>query len=380
MVPSRYTAEINLEEVNSSHALAILDVPPGSLVLDIGSADGAVARRLVERDCRVVGIEVDPDAARAAERYCERVVIGDIEQLDLAAAVDGREFDVVLLLDLLEHLRDPLPVLRAAAERLGPGGRAILSVPNVAHAALRLQLLAGSFEYTETGLLDRTHLHLFDRAALERLVAQAGLTVVDRMRTSAGLTETEIPIDPDAFPAETVQLALSGEDADTYQFIYVVAPGQLRIEGRGMVSLGEALQRRAREADRVRAEAEAYVRVLEARIAELELEFEHKSQAEQQTRERATWIEQELNRRMGEIEHHHEQLEYLKLQLAIKDEQLSALQAELAPMRARADQLEQKLGSARHLVVYRASAVTKRVPAVHRVLKRAADRVRDGRG
>ncbi len=379
MAPLRYTADINLEEVNTSHALAILDVPPGSLVLDVGTADGSVARRLVERECRVVGIEVDPDAASAAERYCERVVIGDVETLDLAAAVDGREFDVVLLLDVLEHLRDPLSVLKAAANRLRPGGRAILSVPNVTHAALRLQLLTGSFEYTETGLLDRTHLRFFDRASLERLVAQAGLTVVDRMRTSAGLTQTEIPIDPDAFPPETVELALSGEDADTYQFIYVVTPGPPRAAGREMVSLGEALQRRAREADRVRAEAQAYVRVLEARVAELELETSSKGQAEADARERAGWIEAELNRRMEEIEHHHEQLEYLKLELAIKDEQLSALQAELAPIRARADQLEQKLGSARRLLLYRASSVTKRVPLVHRVLKRMADRVRYGR-
>ena len=380
MAPSRYTADINLDEVNTSHTLAILDVPPGSLVLDVGTADGSVARRLVERECRVVGIEVDPDAASAAKRYCERVVIGDVETIDLAAAVDGLEFDVVLLLDVLEHLRDPLPVLKAAANRLRPGGRAIISVPNVTHAALRLQLLTGSFEYTETGLLDRTHLRFFDRGSLERLVAQAGLTVVDRMRTSAGLIETEIPIDPDAFPPETVELALSGEDADTYQFVYVVTAGQPRAAGREMVSLGEALQRRVQAADRVRAEAEAYVRVLEARVAELELEISRKGQAELDARERAVWIEAELNRRMEEIEHHHEQLEYLKLDLAVKNEQLSALQAELTPIRARADQLERTLGFARHRLVDRASAASKRVPAVHRVLKRAAERVGYGKG
>lgn len=379
MGPSRYTAEINLEEVNTSHALAILDVPPGSLVLDIGTADGSVARRLVERDCRVVGIELDPDAARAAERYCERVVIGDVENLDLATAVNGLEFDVVLLLDVLEHLRDPVAVLKAAANRLGPGGRAIISVPNVTHASLRLQLLAGNFEYTETGLLDRTHLRFFDRPAVERLVTQAGLTVIDRMRTSAGLTQTEVPIDPDAFPTEAVELALSGEDADTYQFVYVVAPGQPRIAGRETLSLGEALQRRAREADRVRAEAEAYVRVLEARVAELESEIVHKGQAEEQARERALWIEEELRSRMGEIEHHQEQLEYLNLELAIKDEQLSTLRAELTPIRTRADRLEQTLGYARHLIVDRASAATKRVPPAHRVLKRAAERIGYGR-
>ena len=382
MAPSRYTAEINLEEVNTSHALAVLEVPPGSVVLDIGTADGSVARRLVERNCRVVGIEIDPDAATAAEQYCERVLIEDVETLDLAAAMDGLKFDYVLMLDVLEHLRDPLAVLTAAADQLKPGGRAVLSVPNVTHAALRLQLLAGRFEYTETGLLDRTHLHFFDRPALERLVAQSGLTVLDRMRTSAGLTQTEIQVDPSSFPAETVELALSGEDADTYQFIYVVTPGRPRIASPETISLGEALQRRAREADRVRAEAESYVRVLEARVIELEghieqldWQIEQSAQADAEVRERATWIEEELGKRIAEIEHHHEQLEHVKLELAIKDSQLAALQAELAPIRIRADQLEKTLGYARHRLVDRASAASKRVPAVHRLLKRVAERV-----
>jgi 2-polyprenyl-3-methyl-5-hydroxy-6-metoxy-1,4-benzoquinol methylase len=365
---SRYTAEVDLDNLNTTHALAVLDVRPGSLVLDVGCADGSVARRLAERGCRVVGIEIDPEAAAAAARYCEQVIVGDIETLDLHAATDAREFDHVLFLDVLEHLRDPPAALKAASNRLKPEGRAVLSVPNVTHAALRLQLLAGRFEYTETGLLDRTHLHFFDRQALERLISQAGLTVVERMRTTAGLTQTEIPIDADDFPADALDLALSGEDADTYQFVYVVTPGHPQPASGDTRSLGEALQRRVHEAERVRAEAEGYVRELEVNLAETK-------QAEADARERATWLEAELNRRTSEIEHHYEQLDHLKMELAIKNEQLAALQIELAPIRARAEQLEKTLGYARHRLVDRASAATKRVPALHRVLKRVAERV-----
>jgi 2-polyprenyl-3-methyl-5-hydroxy-6-metoxy-1,4-benzoquinol methylase len=286
LTASRYSADIDLDNLNSSHALAILGVEPGSTVLDIGAADGSVARRLVERGCRVVGIELDRTAARAAEEACERLIIGDVEALDLAEVLEGATFDLVLMLDVLEHLRDPVATLKAAAGRLGQGGRMIVSVPNVTHAAVRLQLLSGRFQYTDTGLLDRTHLHFFDRPALERMLAQAGLTILERMRTVAGLTDTEIPIDPDAFQAETVALAMSGEDSETYQFVYTVQPGPSK-EQPEAVSLSEALQRRAIEAERLRAEAEAFVETLRDRIGGLEQELASARQRESEAEERA---------------------------------------------------------------------------------------------
>src|SRR5580765_3729350 len=167
MTPSRYSQQIDLGDVNNAHSLGILLVPDGSRVLDIGTADGSVARALADRGCSVWGIEVDADAARDAERWCDRVIVGDVEQLDWQASMDGQLFDVVLLLDVLEHLRDPLQTLRRAVSFLAPGGRIVASIPNVAHAAVRLQLLDGRFERTDIGLLDRTHIQFFDRRSVD---------------------------------------------------------------------------------------------------------------------------------------------------------------------------------------------------------------------
>lgn len=375
MTASRYTADIDLENLNTSHSLAILAVEPGSHVLDIGAADGSVARRLVERGCRVVGVEVDPEAARAAERFCERVIAGDVETLELGSVLDGATFDLVLLLDVLEHLHDPLAVLKAAAGRLKPGGRMIVSVPNVTHAAVRLQLLCGRFQYTDAGLLDRTHLHFFDRPALEQLVAEAGLTVLDRMRTVAGLTETEIPIDPDAFQADAVSLAMGGDDADTYQFLYVLAADH-GAKGADTVSLGEALQRRAIDAERLRAEAETYVRTLETRIGELESQQADLAEREAEARERLGALEDELRTRMAELEQQHEELQHAKLDIAVKDEQLAQLHGELAPLRATLEPRRGLVASIRH---HAGVHLSRSNPAVYRRLKRVADRV-TGRG
>jgi chromosome segregation ATPase len=108
---------------------------------------------------------------------------------------------------------------------LAPGGRVIISVPNVGHAAVRLQLLTGRFARTDSGLLDRTHLHFFDRAGFYGLLASADLRVIDEMRTVRAVTETEIPVDLASFPADAVGLATRDADAETYQYVVVAVPG-----------------------------------------------------------------------------------------------------------------------------------------------------------
>ena len=154
---SRYARDLDLRELNA-HTQGILLTPPGSDVLDVGTADGhPVVAGLKARGCRVWGIEVDEQAAAIAAPMCEQMVVGNVEQLDLTAAFGERRFDVVLCLDVLEHLVEPLDALRRLAGLLTSTGILVASIPNVTHAAVRLQLLQGEFRYTDTGLLDRTH-------------------------------------------------------------------------------------------------------------------------------------------------------------------------------------------------------------------------------
>jgi methionine biosynthesis protein MetW len=153
-------------------------VPPGARVLDIGCAEGYLARALRERRCgaTVVGLEADPAAADAARAWCEAVVEGDAEDPAVRARVEG-PFDRVLFGDVLEHLRDPAAVLRWSPAVLGPGGRAVVSLPNIAHWTGRRELLRGRFPRADHGLFDRTHLRFFTRASARALVREAGLRV-----------------------------------------------------------------------------------------------------------------------------------------------------------------------------------------------------------
>ena len=263
---SRYSRAIDLTDLNSAHTLGILAVPPGSLVLDVGAADGSVARELTARGCRVWAIELDRVAARAAEPFCERVLCGDAARILADELDEACRFDVILALDVLEHLSDPAAVLGAARRFLLPHGRLVASIPNVAHAAVRLQLLEGRFTRTDVGLLDATHLHFFDRPGVHALFRRSGYVICDELRTRKRLTETEIAVDVDTLPHDAVRLATESPDAETYQFIIIAAPatpGQARHE-----SLLQAMQQRGEQADDQYRALETYARSLEQALAE----------------------------------------------------------------------------------------------------------------
>src|SRR4051794_3814 len=91
-------------------------------VLDLGCSSGALGAALKARqETVVIGVELDPAHAREAERWLDRVLVGDAEEL-LGRGTDLGRFDCVVAADVLEHLRDPWTALRRAVALLDPGG------------------------------------------------------------------------------------------------------------------------------------------------------------------------------------------------------------------------------------------------------------------
>lgn len=162
-----------------SHALLLAEVPPGARVLDVGCAEGFLGQVLHERGCTVAGVEYDERAAQAARTsgWYEHVVAGDVTDPAVRDAVAPGPYDRILFGDVLEHLARPADVLRWAATLLGPAGRVVLSVPNIAHWTGRRALLRGRFPREDHGLFDRTHLQFLTRATARALVEDAGLRV-----------------------------------------------------------------------------------------------------------------------------------------------------------------------------------------------------------
>jgi 2-polyprenyl-3-methyl-5-hydroxy-6-metoxy-1,4-benzoquinol methylase len=153
-------------------------VPGGSRVLDIGCGWGQVAKWLKPRGCRVTGIEPDPARLAEGAEFFDATYVGTAETLDTLGLEKG-SFDVVMLADVLEHLPDPWSTLTALLPYLRPGGRVVVSIPNVANYGARLNLLRGRFRYEDSGLYDRTHLRFFTRETLTEMLSGAGLRLVE---------------------------------------------------------------------------------------------------------------------------------------------------------------------------------------------------------
>jgi len=176
---SIYTQEVaRLGRLGSSHQRVVELVPPGSVVLDVGCASGYLARELVARGATAVdGLEYDPEEAEVARSTCRRVVVGSVEEPAIVAELPDGAYDAIVFADVVEHLRHPEQALTGLVPKLAPGGRFVISVPNVAHYSVRFGLLRGRFRYEDVGLLDRTHLRFFTRETLADFVASVGMTL-----------------------------------------------------------------------------------------------------------------------------------------------------------------------------------------------------------
>jgi 2-polyprenyl-3-methyl-5-hydroxy-6-metoxy-1,4-benzoquinol methylase len=223
----KYDTEIDVN-ADGAHAKVVAMVEAvraGDRVLELGCSTGYMSRVFRDRGCRVVGVEIDPAAAARAGAACERVILGDLDRIDLAAEVGDDRFDVVVAADVLEHLKDPVSVLRAAARLLKPDGWLVASIPNIAHGSVRLGLLGGQFPNdNELGLLDRTHLRFFTRETAERLLEDGGFAVARLVRQEKPILPDEVSFDASRLPPGLMEQLAADPDALTYQFVFAAFP------------------------------------------------------------------------------------------------------------------------------------------------------------
>jgi SAM-dependent methyltransferase len=152
-------------------------VRPGARVLDVGCWTGFNGRYLARRDCELYGVELSPAAASHAADYTW-VGVGDISTPEMQNAVSRRgPYEVILLLDVLEHLPNPASVLSELVQNLVGAGLVLTSIPNVAYWGVRKALLLGRWDYRESGILDSSHLRFFTQETARELLCGAGLMI-----------------------------------------------------------------------------------------------------------------------------------------------------------------------------------------------------------
>lgn len=189
---NKYNFNVNLRNNNSVLTKIVHIIGKNKDVLEFGCSSGYLGRALLKKGCRITGIDINLSALNRARRYYEKVISGDIETLDFSKKLGNKRFDFLIFADVLEHLKNPKEALLKAHKYLRKDGLLIVSVPNIAHASVRLELLTGDFEYEKLGILDETHLKYFTKKSILRLLDESGYFIKNIDCTSMGLSKETI--------------------------------------------------------------------------------------------------------------------------------------------------------------------------------------------
>tara|TARA_B100001093_G_scaffold367127_1_gene351933 strand:+ start:3544 stop:5043 length:1500 start_codon:yes stop_codon:yes gene_type:complete len=159
---------LSKENFKSPHSEAINRVKNNSFVLDIGCHDGSVANFLInKKNCKVIGADQnDENLNHEITKFYSIDLDKDLPDLDYD------KLDYILLLDVIEHIKDPESFMKKLYEKISNNEKieVFISTGNVSFIIIRLMLLFGFFNYGKRGILDRTHTRLFTFSSLKNLI------------------------------------------------------------------------------------------------------------------------------------------------------------------------------------------------------------------
>jgi 2-polyprenyl-3-methyl-5-hydroxy-6-metoxy-1,4-benzoquinol methylase len=211
-------------DTDNSASLILKNVNPGTKVLEFGCGNGYMTEYLnCTLACNVSIVELNYDDGKQASQYADQSLIGEsgnIEQYDWLSTWKDQKFDHIIFADVLEHLYDPYKVLKESVALLKDDGTILISIPNISHNSVIIDLINNNFEYRELGLLDNTHIRFFTRRTLEKMVKNAGLKVSKKMDSHCAVEHTELK-NNFGHVSPFVEIALRKRtDGDIYQFIW----------------------------------------------------------------------------------------------------------------------------------------------------------------
>lgn len=214
----KYNIEIDEIDVNVPHGKILSQIHPGSTVLECGCATGYMTKFMREKlNCEVSIIEYDRNAFERARQYANDGICTDLMEDEWNSHFGTKKFDYVIFADVLEHLYDPLMVLKKACSFLKDDGYMMISIPNITHNDIIASMINNTWRYTKLGLLDDSHIHFWGENDLAPFFHEAGLSIVtlDYVIVPEGVTEQTYT----AMNSKLQELLMQRSNGSVYQFV-----------------------------------------------------------------------------------------------------------------------------------------------------------------
>ncbi|WWW11930.1 glycoside hydrolase family 99-like domain-containing protein [Arcobacter cryaerophilus gv. pseudocryaerophilus] len=216
---NQYDMSLDLTTKNSLSVI-IERIRFDSKILEFGPSYGRLTHFLKKQmNCEIYCVEIDKNATKETSKYSQKMIIGDIESLDWEKEIENEKFDYIIFADVLEHLKNPAKILKVVQKYLQESGSIIISIPNVAHGAILIDLLQDKFIYKDVGLLDSTHIKLFTKTTLDTMINECGLHKSFETSIVKEPEETEFNNSYNELPVSITSYLKNKPHSNSYQFI-----------------------------------------------------------------------------------------------------------------------------------------------------------------
>lgn len=175
----KYEYKVALD-ADSGPARVVRMVGENKRVLEIGAGPGSITKLLTTvSNCRVTALDIDAESVKKLAPFCEQAYQADLNNVAWPEVIANKEgFEVLVAADVLEHVYEPLVVLRTMKSLLNKNGYMVISIPHVGHSVIQACIFDEDFEYSDNGLLDRTHIRFFGIKNIQKLFEDAGMKII----------------------------------------------------------------------------------------------------------------------------------------------------------------------------------------------------------
>jgi O-antigen biosynthesis protein len=226
----KYNHELDLDFKNSL-SLIVNRIEKNRKVLEFGPANGRLTKFLKQTmACDITIVEIDEDSGKEAAQFSTQSFLGpkegNIETYFWFEKLLEQKFDYIIFADVLEHLLDPETALHKVKKLLAEDGSILISIPNIAHNAIIIDLINNKFQYNDIGLLDTNHLKFFTYYSFLEMLNRVGLFTVGEFSANARVAETEFNNAYEDISPLIAKELRKKEFGNVYQFVFEVKSKQ----------------------------------------------------------------------------------------------------------------------------------------------------------